>query len=83
MARTVVVLAVRPDEERGALERCAGRSELGDLGNVGGEGRGVTIRQLGRVRLVAHARTHRVAKRMSRTPKVVVTSRNLRGERRQ
>lgn len=41
--RTIVVLAVRSDEERGALEGCTRRAELLDPGDVGREGGRVAI----------------------------------------
>ncbi len=41
--RTIVVLAVCSDEERGALKGCTGRAELLYLGDVGREGGRVAI----------------------------------------
>ena len=53
--RTIVILAVRPDEERRTLERGTRRAELLDLGHAGGQRRGVLVRVRGAVGAVVHA----------------------------
>jgi hypothetical protein len=46
-ARTAVVLAIRAEEEGGALERRARRAELGDVGRARRQRRRVLVRSRG------------------------------------
>ena len=53
--RTIIILAIRSDEERGTLERRTRGPDLLDLGYIRGEGRWVPVGFVSRGGVVVHA----------------------------